>query len=190
MELRSGRYTGRLLLWSTAALSLGADQTTKWWVQQNMRLFETRPLGDVFPLNQLAITYTYNTGAAFGILANYGQFFVAVAVIVVLGIIFYHRRLPQEERWLFVSFGLQLGGALGNLVDRLRLGHVVDFIHVGSFPIFNLADVSIVTGTLMLAWYLWREEEPGAGGREEPDVLPPSRLAGPQEAVESAAYEE
>ncbi|MDQ7030487.1 MAG: signal peptidase II [Ardenticatenia bacterium] len=182
---------GRVLLWSAAALSLGADQATKWWIQQNMRLFESRPLGDVFPLNQLAITYTYNTGAAFGILANYGQLFVAVAVIVVLGIIFYQHRLPQEQRWLFVSFGFQLGGALGNLVDRLRLGHVVDFIHIWNLPIFNLADVSIVTGTLMLAWYLWHEEDPGSGGHPEKRSPSTSRPHRPHGVVERpAVYEE
>lgn len=165
---------GSLLLWLTALVVFAADQTTKLWVQRTLRLHETRLLGETFPWNQVGVTHTFNTGAAFGILADYGMLFVVVAIVVILGILFYYRRLPSHQWWLFVSFGLQLGGALGNLTDRLRLGHVVDFIHVGFFPIFNVADTAIVTGVLILAWHLWREERREQAGVAEERLAEPS----------------
>ena len=110
------------------------------------------------------ITYVTNTGAAFGLFPEWGDFFLVVAAIVIVVIIFYYWHL-QDGQWLVrIALGLQLGGAIGNnLVDRLRQGFVVDFIDLNfwplrDWPIFNLADTSVVVGVAVLALVmLWEE---------------------------------
>jgi signal peptidase II len=87
-----------------------------------------------------------------------GGVFMIVAIVVVASIIIFHRHLPTGNFWVRVSLGLQLGGALGNLVDRMIRGSVVDFVDIGFWPIFNVADLSIVLGVTLLAYQLWNEE--------------------------------
>lgn len=147
------------LVWVVALLAFAGDQMTKTVVRTTLSLGESRHFFDTFPLNQIAITRTFNTGAAFGMLSDYGTFFIIVAIVVIAGIGLYYRRLPKGQWWLFLSLGLQVGGAAGNLVDRLRFGHVTDFIQIGIFPIFNLADVAIVSGVGILAIHFWREDQ-------------------------------
>jgi signal peptidase II len=84
-----------------------------------------------------------------------------VAVLVVLGIIAFYRFLPPGQAWLRVSLGLQLGGALGNLSDRVRLGSVVDFVDFKIWPVFNLADLAIVVGVSLLAFHLLFVQQQG-----------------------------
>lgn len=144
------------LLWLLAALVFTIDQLTKRLVDRQLALGQSwQPFGS---FSLLRITHVSNTGAAFGILPDRGLFFVIVAIVVSAAIAFYYRRLPSHQWWLFLSLGLQLGGALGNLADRLRLGYVVDFVEVGIWPVFNVADSAIVTGVLILAWHFWRED--------------------------------
>ncbi len=81
-----------------------------------------------------------------------------VAIIVIIGIFIFHHQLPVESVWVRVSLGLQLGGAMGNLTDRVTRGYVVDFVDVGFWPIFNVADISIVIGVALLAYYFWEIE--------------------------------
>jgi len=81
-----------------------------------------------------------------------------IAVVVIVGIIIFHNQLPTENIWVRISLGLQLGGAMGNLVDRIVRGYVVDFVDIGFWPIFNIADLSIVTGVALLAYHLWDED--------------------------------
>ena len=87
-----------------------------------------------------------------------GGAFMVVAVIVIVAIVLFYHHLPIENPWIRLSLGLQLGGALGNLVDRFHYGYVVDFVDIGFWPIFNVADVSIVVGVAILAYHLWHEE--------------------------------
>lgn len=103
-------------------------------------------------------TYISNTGAAFGMFPQLGTIFMIIAVLVIVGIIIFHRQLPIHNVWVRISLGLQLGGAMGNLVDRILRGYVVDFVDIGFWPIFNIADISIVVGVSMLAYCLWEEE--------------------------------
>jgi signal peptidase II len=105
------------------------------------------------------IIHITNSGAAFGIFPNQGNFFLAIAVIVAVAIVLYYRYLPTGSWLVRVSLGLQLGGAMGNLIDRMRYGHVVDFVDIGFWPIFNVADVAIVTGVAILAYCLWQEDQ-------------------------------
>jgi signal peptidase II len=140
-----------------AAIIFALDQATKYLVVQNIPLFESWSLSPV--LSRLfKITYITNTGAAFGMFPQLGTVFMTVAIVVVVGIIIFHRHLPIESVWVRVSLGLQLGGAMGNLVDRVLRGYVVDFVDSGFWPIFNVADLAIVVGVLILAYCLWNEE--------------------------------
>lgn len=97
------------------------------------------------------LDYTQNSGAAFGILQARGLLFILVAVVVSAAIIVSYRRVVVSPLPVRVALGLVLGGSIGNLVDRLRLGYVVDFIDLRWWPVFNLADSSIVVGVLLLA---------------------------------------
>jgi signal peptidase II len=101
----------------------------------------------------------HNTGAAFGILPNQTVLFILIALAIVAGLIFSYHRLAQGPLWIRVGLGLVLGGAIGNLTDRVRLGYVVDFIDLRWWPVFNLADSSIVIGVCILIVTLMFEAE-------------------------------
>jgi signal peptidase II len=103
-------------------------------------------------------THITNTGAAFGMFPQLGSAFMVVAIVVIVGIVVFYHQLPTGNLWVRISLGLQLGGAMGNLLDRLVHGYVVDFIDIGFWPIFNLADLSIVVGVSILSYHLWQEE--------------------------------
>lgn len=123
------------------------DQGTKYLIATRLELYEQIPvIGNFF-----VITSSRNTGAAFGILQGKTWFFVIVTTIVVIGIIWYLRKVRSEGRKLLpTALALVLGGALGNFIDRLVTGEVVDFLQFNfgsyTFPIFNIADSCIVIG--------------------------------------------
>lgn len=148
----------RLILPLTAVLVLAADQASKHLVIKNLaRSQEWVPIPSLRWL--FAITYTTNTGAAFGLFPDSGVLFIVVALVVVVAIFIYHRQLAAYQWLLRLSLGLQLGGALGNLLDRLARGHVVDFIHFKFWPVFNMADSCIVVGVALMTYLLLREGE-------------------------------
>ncbi|MBC7265088.1 MAG: signal peptidase II [Chloroflexi bacterium] len=132
------------------------DQGTKYLVSSHMipgQSWDPIPaLGWIF-----SITYTANTGMAFGLFPDAGTFLVLVAFVVIVTILLYYRHLPRGNLWLQISLGMQLGGALGNLADRLRLGHVIDFIDFHFWPVSNIADGCMVFGVLLLAYHLLRD---------------------------------
>jgi signal peptidase II len=101
-----------------------------------------------------------NRGAAFGVLQNQNALFIVVSGIVIAVIIGSYKYSPTRSAWLNLALGLQLGGAIGNLIDRLRLGYVVDFLDVGVWPVFNVADSAIVIGVGILALHLLRTPRP------------------------------
>ncbi len=106
-----------------------------------------------------SFTYVTNTGAAFGLFPSHGYVFVAIAVVVAVAIAIYYWHMPAGQVLIKLSLGLQLGGAVGNLIDRLLYGHVVDFIDFKFWPVFNLADTSIVLGVTLLAYALLRDPQ-------------------------------
>ena len=134
-----------------------ADQITKAMVTQNLQLGEAWAPFPQFA-NWFDITHWSNTGAAFGMFPQLGGVFTVVAMFVSVGIVWYYRGLVGNDWLVRLSLGLQLGGALGNLIDRLRYGYVVDFIHFHFFPVFNIADSAIVCGVALLMWDLWQKE--------------------------------
>lgn len=160
-----------LILPATAALVLLVDQVTKHLVMT--RLAEGQSW-DIVPWLApfVRITYVTNTGAAFGLFPQGGGFFAVIAVIVIVAIILYYHSLPDGQWLLRVALGLQLGGAIGNLMDRLRYEwSVVDFIDFNfwplhNWPISNLADVSVVAGVTLLALMMLWEERRERGGRQ------------------------
>ncbi len=101
-----------------------------------------------------------NSGAAFGMFDQHSNFFLVIAIVVSIVMIFYYLTLPIDNWITRFSFGLILGGAIGNLSDRIQHdGHVIDFIDIGFWPIFNIADISIVTGVTILGIWILQFEE-------------------------------
>jgi signal peptidase II len=145
-----------LLLFGIALLILILDQFSKAVVLSQI------PSGtNWMPLVWLApyarIVNWYNSGVAFGLFQGGGYLFAVLAMVVAIGIIFYYPRIPHEDVLMRIAFGFMLGGALGNVIDRVRFGgNVTDFISVGSFPVFNVADscVTIGVGLMLLASFL------------------------------------
>lgn len=140
--------------WLTAVLVLIIDQLSKLWVVNNFIPGESRVVWD----KVLWLTYVQNQGAAFGILQGHSWLFFicAILVIVILVAINSKQHLPAAMQ---VVFGLIMAGAIGNLLDRLRFNYVVDFIDLGWWPVFNVADMAIVCGVILLAFkLLWDEK--------------------------------
>lgn len=143
----------RFRFWALALAVLALDQWTK---ALAVRYLEHRP---PVPLlgRGLSLTYVQNTGTAFGLLSGAGVYLVAIAVAAVVFIIGYwgylHRRSEPPSPWLTCGLALPLGGAVGNLVDRLRLGYVVDFIDFRVWPVFNVADSAITIGAFLIGYY-------------------------------------
>ncbi|GAB4431059.1 MAG: signal peptidase II [Chloroflexi bacterium OHK40] len=133
---------------------LAADRITKRWVIDTLGptpgARELALAGD-----WLALVYGHNTGVAFGLFQDMPRLFTVTSIAITAGAAYaYVAHLPNRSPWVQVAMGLILGGAFGNIIDRLRYGHVVDFIRVGWWPVFNLADSAISVGVTMLAGYL------------------------------------
>ena len=152
-----------------AFIVIVADQLSKGWIERNYELYQSTPL-----LPMLDITRLHNAGAAFSFLAGAGGwqrwFFSVLAVLVSIAIIVWLRRIvARDQPWLAAGLALIMGGALGNVIDRLQHGFVVDFIHVhwqqAYFPAFNVADSAITIGAGLLlldAALEWRRERRAA----------------------------
>ena len=145
-----------------AAIVFLIDQLTKFLVRAYL------PFGYSFPFDGFfRITHTHNTGSAFGILQGQNTPLIFVSFIGIFVLALIYRSQTRPTNLLRLSLGLQIGGALGNLLDRLRLGSVTDFIDVGPWPVFNLADASIVSGLVLLGWLLLRPSGKDQGGDNE-----------------------
>ncbi len=140
------------LLLSTALIVLVLDQISKIVIRQLLVDAGTPSISIVGDL--LKLTYVENRGAAFGLLQNQSIFFIVVGVLVIGGILIGQRYIPSHKTALAVCLGMQLGGATGNLIDRVRLGHVFDFLELPHWPVFNVADSAIVVGVAILAYHL------------------------------------
>jgi len=146
-----------LSLFGIAAGVVAFDQWTKYLVRSNLAVGEYwSPFPWLAPFAR--IFHSNNTGAAFGLFPSGSMIFTIVAVIVSIGIIYYYPSVPREQRALRLALSLQLAGALGNLISRLIHGTVTDFISVGRFAVFNIADSSISVGTAILIAVMWLED--------------------------------
>ena len=120
----------------------------------------------------LSVEYVENRGAAFGLFRGQGAVLSLVALAILGGLVVYYRRVEAPSAWLAAAVGLVAGGAVGNLVDRIRLGYVVDFLAVGPWPKFNVADSAITVGVLLLAWRVLLPDQPARVGSPVPSTPP------------------
>jgi len=147
-------------------LTLLVDQVSKYIISTNM--YQGQSIAVLPPVFYL--TYVLNPGAAFGMLANHTNFFIVVSLLVVIGVLVGYRYLPRDRFLAHLALGLLVSGALGNLIDRFRLGRVIDFLDFRFWPVFNLADTAIVIGASLLIIDVWRndnEKRKGIGSDAE-----------------------
>lgn len=144
-----------------AGCSLLLDQLSKIYIDNTFELSQSKRIISNF----FHLTYVRNPGAAFGILSDSSirlPFFITISVLASLGILWFIRRIPSEKHWQPLALGLILSGALGNLIDRIRLGEVIDFLDVHWYnyhwPAFNVADSAICVGVTLLFLCSWHEE--------------------------------
>jgi len=138
----------------TALLVVAADQVSKIWIRANLARGESLPETGLFRL-----THVHNTGASFGLFQDQSLPLTIVAligiVVILLVVLLVYRRYPFfDSRLGNPALGLVLGGTVGNLVDRLRFGYVTDFIDIGIWPAFNIADSAITVGVILFAYSL------------------------------------
>ena len=148
-----------ILVAAVAVVVFVVDRITKNAVDASI------PLGSSVEVvgDWVRISHVTNTGAAFGLLPGGTALLSVLSVVAVFAIVFYYRRLAAGSPLVAVTLGMQLGGAFGNLVDRIGQGHVVDFVDVGipggpRFWAFNVADSSIVVGIIAVTALLWWQE--------------------------------
>ena len=171
------RWRNDLLFFAIAVTIVIVDQFTKSLVRDNLRVGETWPdNSDAF----IRIIHVTNSGAAFGILQGQTPFLIVTSLLGLAAIVLYYIYPPMDHGLIRIALGMQLGGAVGNLIDRVRLGEVTDFIDVGQFPTFNVADSSIsVSITAVLIFFLFQEV---ARPKHPPDAKPPPDAAPPPDA--------
>ncbi len=153
------------ILIQLAILVFFLDQFSKYLVREFLLLYESFPAQGFF-----RITYTFNTGSIFGIFQGQNTAFILVSFVGVGVLLLLYRSQRFPTNLLRISLGLQLGGAFGNLLDRVRLGHVTDWVDIGPWPVFNVADASIVTGLVLLAWIFITAERSRPATSLEPDT--------------------
>jgi signal peptidase II len=154
-----GSWRRNAVFFLAALLVVAADQLSKLWIRSNLAVGESLPETGFFQL-----THVQNTGSAFGLLKDQALpltivAFIGIAVLLFF-VLFMHRRFPFLATMpAKLALGLSLGGTVGNLIDRLNHGYVTDFIDVGRWPAFNIADSSVVVGAIFLAYLLIRLTE-------------------------------
>ncbi len=169
----SARWRNDVLFFSIALLIIAADQFTKWLVRSNLGLYETWPADpDAF----FRIIHVTNSGAAFGILPGKTTFLLITSSLGLMAIVLYYIFPPMDHGLIRLALGMQLGGAVGNLIDRVRVGEVTDFVDVGGFPTFNVADASIsVSIAAVLLFFALN----GDATKDDPASLPPASTPTP-----------
>jgi signal peptidase II len=162
-----------------AGLIILFDQVTKTLIRQYLQVGEIwSPWSWLTPYARFV--HWKNSGAAFGMLQGFGGIFTILAIIVSLAILYYFPQVPKQDWTIRLALSLQLGGALGNLIDRLTQGFVTDFISIGNFAVFNVADSSISVGVAILVLGVWINEKAqkahpdGSLPGDDPSLNPPT----------------
>lgn len=130
---------------TTIAAVILLDQLSKIFVSSNFAIGERIRI-----LPYIYLTYVHNVGAAFGLFVNYRPLFIALGVAVLLLAWYYRNWISSQSKYVRWGVALAVAGTVGNLIDRIRVGAVIDFIDITIFPIFNVADMSIVVGVALL----------------------------------------
>lgn len=146
-----------LTLFAIGGTIIILDQITKTIVRMNLALGE---IWSPWQWSEPFVRFVNwkNTGAAFGMLPSLGDFITILAVVVAIAIVYYFPRVPRQDWTMRLAMGLEFGGAVGNLFDRLTIGWVTDFISIWRFPVFNIADLSITLGVIVLLLGVWSQE--------------------------------
>lgn len=146
-----------MFLFILAAIVLILDQVSKFIICRTMLPGESSPVIE----NIFHLTHVQNKGAAFGLFPNQTLFFISITLLTILPILFFHQRLAKKGGSLSWALGLILGGALGNLIDRIRLKAVIDFLDFSlkghHWPSFNIADSAITIGAVILLFSIFRK---------------------------------
>jgi signal peptidase II len=151
---RNGRGWRAGLFLLIAAFVAAIDQTTKLWIRSHLALGESLP-----EVGFVRLTHLQNTGSAFGLFANQAFLLTLIAIVGLVLILLFYRYLSEYSVLGISALGLVFGGAVGNLIDRIRLRYVTDFIdvrlwHDFHWPAFNVADSAITVGTITLVWFI------------------------------------
>lgn len=143
-----------------AVVLIAVDQLVKAWTVANIELDTVEPFIKGF----MSLAYLRNYGAAWSILQNQQWFFTIVTIAAVTGLIWYYVKQIKGNLWTLFSLALMIAGALGNFIDRIRLGYVVDMFHLDfiSFPVFNVADMCLSVGVGILFICIMKEESYGS----------------------------
>ncbi len=162
VERQGSGWRGGLFL-IIAAFVVSLDQISKSWVNSHLALYETIPL-----VGCLSLTHVRNTGSAFGLFANQAFLLALVSIVGLVTILLFYRYLSKSNILGILALSLVFGGAVGNLIDRMRFGYVTDFIDVrlwGDFhwPTFNVADSAITVGSIVLVIFLFLAFRKGDG---------------------------
>ena len=145
-----------LLFYTTAVFIVVCDQVSKWAVVSRLPYGAREPVLGKF----LYLTHTHNTGGAFSLLQAHNYWFVLIAGIAVFALAYAFHRSARRDLWVSAALALALGGAIGNLIDRVRFGYVVDFFDVQFWPVFNVADSAISVGIVILTFTFLFKREP------------------------------
>lgn len=124
------------------------DQLSKFYIQETMTIGMSHPI----ITNVFHITYILNPGAAFGILENQRLFFIFIAIVMIFVVAYIYPKIPSNSSLLRLGVALLVGGAIGNVIDRVKFGYVVDFFDFRIWPIFNIADITIVIGVTLIIY--------------------------------------
>jgi len=153
------RVKDYLVLFVVAGSIIAIDQWTKWLVRENIEYgAQWLPQGMEWLSPYARIVHWYNSGAAFGMFQNGNMVFTVLAFLVIGAILYYYPQVEAVDWTLKIAMCLQLAGASGNLIDRLMMGKVTDFISVGTFPVLNIADASISIGVVVLLLGVWMKD--------------------------------
>ncbi len=141
-----------------AGLIILLDQWTKGLVRANLAMGEIwSPWSWLSPYAR--VVHWYNTGVAFGMFQDHGVLFTILNSFIAGFILIFFPRLSENDWFLKVALSMQFGGAVGNLIDRMTIGHVTDFVSIGNFAVFNVADASVTVGVAVMIIGLWIQEK-------------------------------
>ena len=166
IERVGARWRRDLVFFLIAGIVIAGDQYTKWLVRSNLLLGEAWGHSFLF----VKIIHVVNSGAAFGILQGQTPFLIVTSLLGLAAIVLYYVYPPMDHGLIRIALGMQLGGAAGNLIDRIRVGEVTDFVDVGRFPTFNVADASISTSIAVVLIFFALQD---ADRKQRPDAEPP-----------------
>ncbi|MEK6946098.1 MAG: signal peptidase II [Nanoarchaeota archaeon] len=142
-----------IFIFSTALIIVFLDQLTKFLIRTNFKLGESISIIK----NVFHLTYVTNTGAAFSIFQGFNLFFIILLIIVIGMIIYYIKNIKENEKLMQLAVGLLLGGTVGNLIDRVLIGAVTDFLDFRIWPVFNVADSAVSVSVVLLIVLLWKK---------------------------------